>query len=331
MNDRNRTAPTTTYSDQLDPRAEQLLRGIKDQGYPGWAYLTIEQGRAMMASMRPFAGDPEPVSHIEDILIPGTPPIGARIYLPERGRQLPLIVYFHAGGWALGECDDIDTPVRALANRSGCAVMSVNYRLAPEHKYPAAVDDAYAAVLWASRNGEQRGWDGERIAVVGDSAGGNLAAVVCLRARDEGGPAIRLQVMIYPALDHDYNTESYRQFGSSWGVLTRTDVTWFHCNYVSHPDQLDLPYVSPLRCKDLTSVPGALLILPEADPLRDEGLRYADRLRESGVPADVRVYPGMIHGFWQLGAVLPQGQTAIDDVASVLRSHLGSAAVTSAS
>ena len=241
----------TTYSDELDPAAEQLLSGVKAQGYPGWAYLTIEQARAMVASMRPLAGEPEPVTRVEDIVIPAKPAIPARVYVPGGHGPLAVIVYFHAGGWALGEYMDIDTLVRALANRSGCAILSVNYRLAPEHKYPAAVEDAYAAVQWASRNGEQFGWEGHRLAVMGDSAGGTLATVACMRARDEGGPPIRLQVMVYPVLDHNYDTESYRRFGSSWGVLTKTDMTWFYCHYLTHPDELDLPHVSPLRCTDL--------------------------------------------------------------------------------
>ena len=309
------SAAATTYSDQLDPAAEKLLASVKAQGYPGWAYLTIEQARAMIANMRPLAGDPEPVARIEDILIPGTPELRARVYVPNGDGRLPIIVYFHAGGWALGDFLDIDTPVRALANRSGCAILSVNYRLAPEHKYPAAVDDAYAAVQWASRNGEQFGWDGQRLAVMGDSAGGTLATVACLRAREEGGPPIRLQVLIYPVLDSNYDTQSYRQFGASWGVLTKTDMAWFHCHYLSHPDQLNLPYVSPLRATDLTGLPEALLIVPAADPLRDEGLAYADRLRRSGVPTEARVYPGMIHGFWQMGGVLPPALDAIEYVA----------------
>ena len=217
---------------------------------------------------------------------------------------------------------DIDTPVRALANRSGCAILSVNYRLAPEHKYPAAVDDAYRAVQWASQSGGQFGWDGQRLAVMGDSAGATLATVACMRARDEAGPPIRLQVMVYPVLDYNYETESYRQFGSSWGVLTKTDMTWFHCHYLTHPDQLNLPYVCPLRSTDLASMPEALLILPEADPLRDEGLLYAQQLRKAGVATEAQVYPGMIHGFWQMGAVLPQALAAIDYAAGVLRSRL---------
>ena len=324
----NVSTPASPSSEMLDPAVADLLVSIKEQGFPGWAYLTIEQGRAMLASMRPLAGEPEHVARIEDVVIPGSPDIPARLYLPEGDHPLAVVVYFHAGGWALGDYEDIDTPVRALANRSGCAVVSVNYRLAPEHKYPAAVEDAYTAVQWASRHGEEYGWDGQRLAVMGDSCGGTLAAVVALRARDEDGPRIRLQVMVYPVLDHDYETASYRQFGSDWGVLTRTDMAWFHSHYVSHPDQLDLPYVSPLRCTDLSGLPRALIILPEADPLRDEGRRYAEALKKAGVAAEARVYPGMVHGFWQLGGVLPQALTAIEDAASVLRSSLTSQPVT---
>jgi acetyl esterase len=310
----------TAYSNQIDPSAERLLHDIKTQGFPGWAFLTIAQARAMIAGVRPLAGDPEPVAQIYDVRIPADPEIPVRVYLPDGERPMPVVVYFHGGGWIAGDCNDSDTPVRSLANRSGCAVISVDYRLAPEHKYPSALDDAYNAVQWSSREGERFGWDGRKLAIAGDSAGGNLAAAVALRSRDENGPAIRLQVLVYPVLDHDYDNRSYGQFGTSWGVLTRADMVWFHCHYLSHPDQLDLPYVSPTRCADLSRLPEAILVLPEADPLRDEGLNYARQLREAGVVVEARVYPGMIHGFWQFGGVLQQGRQAIDDVAGSLRS-----------
>jgi acetyl esterase len=215
--------------------------------------------------------------------------------------------------------------LRALANRSRCAIVSVDYRLAPEHKFPAAFDDACAAVRWAASRGERFGWDGSCLAVAGDSAGGNLAAAVALYAR-EHGPPIRLQLLIYPVLDHDYDNDSYREFGESWGVVTRADMAWFHSQYVNHPDQLDLPYVSPLRAAGLSGLPEALLILPEADPLRDEALEYARRLRDAGVPATAKVYTGMIHGFWQLGGVLEDGRRAIDDAAAALHSTLAAGA-----
>jgi acetyl esterase len=319
MNGSQKDMAATTYSSLLDPAAEKVMLDIKVQGYPGIAYLTPTQARDLMVGFRQLAGDPEPVARIEDIRIPGNPEIPVRLYLPDGQRPLPVVVYFHGGGWIAGSCDDSDAPVRMLANRSGCAIVSVGYRLAPENKYPAALDDSYAAVKWASENGDGFGWDGRKLAVAGDSAGGNLAAAVVLRARDEDGPAIRFQVMVYPVLDHDYENGSYKQFGESWGIITRNDMASFHCQYVSHPNQLDLPYVSPCRCTDLSGLPNALIILAEADPLRDEALDYARRLQASGVAVENKVYTGMIHGFWQMGGVLPQGRDAIEKAGRDLR------------
>ena len=313
------TNAATTYSGLLNDQAEQFLLKLKADRFPGCAYLTVEGNRAMLAEVAGLAGDPEPVSRVEDIRIPGNPEIPARLYMPEGVRPLPIIVYFHGGGWIGGDYSNIDAPVRVLANRSGSAILSVNYRLAPECKYPAALDDAYTAVTWASREGRTFGWDASKLAVAGDSVGGNLAAAVALRSRDQNGPAIAFQLLVYPILDHDYETESYGLFGT-WGVLTRTDSTWYHCHYVNHPDELDLPYVSPLRCRDLTSLPEALILLPEADPLRDEGLLYAKRLEEAGVRAKAKVYAGSIHGFWQFGALMPEAWTAIDYAAEAMRS-----------
>ena len=319
MNGSQQAVTATTYSNLLDPMAEKVMLDIKAQGYPGLAYLTPMQARGLMFGLRQLAGDAEPVARVEDIRIPGSPEIPVRLYLPDGLRPLPIVVYFHGGGWIAGSCDDSDAPVRMLANRSGCAIISVDYRLAPENKYPAALDDGYAALKWASANGDAFGWDGRKLAVIGDSVGGNLAAAVALRTRNEDGPAIRMQVMVYPVLDHDYENGSYRQFGASWGVITRNDMASLHCQYLSHPDQLDLPYVSPCRCTDLTRLPTALIILAEADPLRDEALDYARRLRASGVAVETRVYTGMIHGFWQMGGVVPQGREAIEEAGYALR------------
>jgi acetyl esterase len=331
MNGAQQEVAATTYSSLLDPAAEKVLLDIKAQGYPGLAYLTTTQARGLMVGFRQLAGGPEPVARIEDIRMPGNPEIPVRLYLPDGQRPLPVVVYFHGGGWIAGSCDDSDAPVRMLANRSGCAIVSVDYRLAPENKYPAALDDSYAALRWASANGDGFGWDGRKLAVAGDSAGGNLAAAVALRARNEDGPAIRLQVMIYPVLDHDYENGSYRQFGASWGVITRNDMQSFHCQYVSHPDELDLPYVSPCRCTDLSRLPNALIILAEADPLRDEALDYARRLQASGVAAKTTVYTGMIHGFWQMGGVLPQGREAIEEAGHALRACFAESSAVAAS
>jgi acetyl esterase len=320
MNPSTGANAATSYSALLNDHAEQFLLKLQADRFPGCAYLTVENFRGMAAQVAPLAGEPEPILRVEDFRIPGNPDIPARLYIPDAAQRSPVLVYLHGGGWIAGDYSYIDAPVRALANRSGCAIISVNYRLAPECKYPAALDDAYTALIWASRNGEKFGWDGSRLAVAGDSVGGNLAAAVALRSRDQNGPPIAFQLLVYPVLDHDYETESYRLFGS-WGIVTRTDSTWYHCHYVNHPDELESPYVSPLRCRDLTRLPEALIILPEADPLRDEGLRYVKRLLEAGVQATANVYPGSIHGFWQFGALMPEAWTAIDNAAEALRSR----------
>ena len=261
MDQSKATNAATSYSHRLNDGAEQFLQKLKADGFPGCAYQTVESMRALVAQIIPLAGEAEPVARVEDYRIPGNPEIPVRLYVPDTAQPAPVIVYFHGGGWISGDYANIDAPVRALANRSRCAIVSVNYRLAPEFKYPAALDDASTAVSWASREGARFGWDGSKLAVAGDSVGGTLAAAVALRLRDEGGPAVAFQLLVYPALDHDYYNESYRLFGSSWGMLTRTDMIWYFCHYLNHPDQLDLPYVSPGRCRGLRRLPETLIIL----------------------------------------------------------------------
>jgi acetyl esterase len=313
----------TPYSPYLNEGAELFLQKLKADGFPGIAYQRVEVTRSLLAQIIPLAGEPEPITRVEDYRIPGpgNHQIPVRVYHPATAPSPPVIVYFHGGGWISGDLANVDAPVRALANRCRCAIVSVNYRLAPEFKYPAALDDAYTAVNWVANQAKKFDWDCSKLAVAGDSVGGNLAAVVALRSRDENGPVISFQLLIYPMLDHDYDTGSYRLFGGSWGIVTRTDSIWYHCHYVNHPDELNLPYVSPLQCRDLTGLPEAFILLPEADPLRDEGLLYAGRLREAGGVATAKVYPGSIHGFWQFGAVLNEAQTAVDDAAAALRTR----------
>ena len=183
---------------KIHPAAQKLFEDMQAQRFPGWAYMKVDEARAAFSGFRSLAGEPEPVAHVEDIEIPAQPNIKARVYVPRAERPMPVVMHFHAGGWMLGEYSDIDTPVRALANAAGCSFVSVNYRLAPEHKFPAALHDAYSAVRWASLNGDRFGWDGSRLAVSGDSSGGNLAAAVCLMCKDQQGPAIRFQRLIYP-------------------------------------------------------------------------------------------------------------------------------------
>jgi acetyl esterase len=229
-----------------------------------------------------------------------------------------VLVYLHGGGFIAGDADAYDGVIRRLASNAQAAVVSVNYRLAPEHKFPAALDDALMALQWTVENGGEYGWSAGRVAVGGDSAGATLAAAVCLRCRDGGGPAIALQLLVYPILDDDFTTDSYRRFGESL-TLTQRDIQWFHSHYVNAAAELHRPDVSPLRAQDLSGLPPALIIASAADPLRDDSVRYAERLRAGGVMVDLRVFDGMPHGFWFAPAVLPEAEEAIRLAATRLR------------
>jgi len=231
-------------------------------------------------------------------------------------------MYFHGGGWVVGSVALADPFCRALVNASGCAIVSVEYRLAPEDRYPAAADDAYAATRWCAEHASDLDVDASRIAVGGSSAGGNLAAVVALMARELGAPALAFQLLHVPVTDHDFETPSYRTNGAGFG-LTRSGMRWFWDNYVPDPTLRDEPYASPLRATDLSRLPPAHVVTAECDPLRDEGKAYAARLLEAGVPTTYVEYPGMVHGFTGMAVIIPMGRTAIDDMGAALRRALG--------
>jgi acetyl esterase len=230
-------------------------------------------------------------------------------------------VYFHGGGWVVGSVAISDPFCRALANASGCAVMSVEYRLAPEDRYPAAANDAYAATRWSAEHAADLAVDASRIAVGGSSAGGNLAAVVTLMARERGAPPIAFQLLHVPVTDHDFGTPSYRTNARGFG-LTRAGMQWFWDHYAPDAKLRDEPYASPLRAKDLSGLPPAHVVTAECDPLRDEGKAYAARLLQSGVPTTYVEYPGMVHGFTSMAMLVPTGRTAIDDMGAALRRAL---------
>jgi acetyl esterase len=283
--------------------------------------LSVVEARARGGSVNVApALPPEPVGEVRDLVVDTLPPISARLYRPRSG-TLPLLVYFHGGGWVVGSVAISDPFCRALANASGCAVVSVEYRLAPEDRYPAAADDAYAATRWSAGHASDLGIDASRIAVGGSSAGGNLAAVVTLMAREHGTPKLAFQLLHVPVTDHDFETASYRTNGIGFG-LTRSGMQWFWDHYAPDANLRDEAYASPLRAKDLSGLPPAHVVTAECDPLRDEGKAYAKRLRDAGVATTYVEYPGMVHGFTGMATTIPMGRTAIDDMGAALRRAL---------
>jgi acetyl esterase len=240
------------------------------------------------------------------------------------GAALPLVAFFHGGGWVLCGLDSHDEACRQLANGTGAIVMSVDYRLAPEHRFPTAAEDAYAATRWLADHGADLGGDPARLAVAGDSAGGNLAASVALMARDRGGPALVFQLLVYPVLDHSFDTGSYKENATGY-FLTVDAMRWFWAQYLGpHGDGSD-PYVSPLRAADLSGLPPAHVVTAEFDPLRDEGEAYAARLSAAGVPTEARRYDGAFHGFFSMTAVLDAAAAASAAAHTALRGALHAA------
>jgi len=273
----------------------------------GWAlYLTMT------------GGTPQVVHAVEDRDADG---VSVRVYRPSSDTNLPILVVFHGGGWVIGNVEQYDGIARWIANASGAIVVSVDYRLAPEHPYPAPLDDCWTAVQWAAAHASELGGDATRIAVGGDSAGGNLAAVCALLARDAGGPELALQALVYPACDVDFETASYVANAEGY-LLDRDQMQWFFdCYTTGHVDPTDW-HVSPLRASDLGGVAPAVILTAEYDPLRDEGAAYADRLREAGVAVEYRCFEGMIHSFFGLPA-FDAARDAMDFVATELRRAFG--------
>src|SRR5712692_6227052 len=308
----------------LDPQAQAYLDQMAALNAPPLHTLTPELIRQATSMQRAMLGEPEPVANVENRLIPGpASDIPIRIYTPSGNGPFPVLVFFHGGGWVICDLDTHDDICRSLTNQAACIVVSVDYRLAPEHKFPAAPEDCYAATQWVAANAAALNGDPQRIAVGGDSAGGNLAAVVPLMARDRGGPKLVYQLMIYPVTDH-YSPGTLSLHENADGYfLTRDDMIWFVNHYLSSEADAKDPYAYPLQAKDLSGLPPAMIITAEFDPLRDEGEYYAARLREAGVPVVATRYNGMIHGFVSFAAMLDQGKKAIEEAAAGLRSAFG--------
>jgi acetyl esterase/lipase len=304
----------------LDPQARAYLDYVASFNRPPYRDQTVAAIREGQFAILQFAGDPEPVARIEDFAIPGPGgPLPVRVYTPAGPGPFPVLLYFHGGGWVIGTLDTHDGLCRALANGVPCVVVSVDYRLAPEHKFPAAVEDADAAVRWVAAHAVEISADPTRIAVGGDSAGGNLAAVVSLLARDRGGPRLACQLLVYPVTDHyDAGMPSYETNADGY-YLTRDNMIWFIEQYLAAEHDHTNPLFAPLRAPDLRGLPPALIMTAEFDPLRDEGERYADRLREAGVPVTLTRYDGMIHGFIRLPGAMDRARLAVADAVAGLR------------
>jgi acetyl esterase len=305
----------------LDAQTQAVLDAIAASGAPPVNELPLAEARQTLLKARAaMGGEPETVGHIQDREIPGPQGnIPIRIYTPEGNGPFPLLVYFHGGGWVIGDLDSHDLLCRTLTNAANCVTVAVHYRLAPEHKFPAGPEDCYAATQWAAAHAATIHADATRIAVGGDSAGGTLATVVALMARDRGGPKLVYQLLIYPVTDYYLpGTLSYVENADGY-FLTRDLMIWFWNQYLQSEADAKHPYASPLQATDLSGLPPALVQTVEFDPLRDEGEQYVARLREAGVPVAHIRYNQTIHGFVLMGGVIDQAKTAIAESVVGLR------------
>jgi acetyl esterase len=306
----------------LHPQCKSFLDMLAAAGGPGLNELPLDEARKVPYQMIDLGGPEEPVAQVDTRVIPGAVQIPVRVYRPSLATELPALMFFHGGGFVICNLDTHDRACRSLANASGCVVLSVDYRLAPEHKFPAAAEDAYSATRYVAEHAGEFGIDPNRIAVGGDSAGGTLAAVVAMMARDRGGPALKFQLLIYPVTDFtEHATQSEREYGKGH-FLDEELMDWFADQYFATEADRQLPYGSPLKASDLRHLPPAMVITAECDPLRDQGEAYAEKLRNAGVPVLLKRYEGMIHPFLSLAGIVDAGRTAINDSAAAVRQAL---------
>jgi acetyl esterase len=303
----------------LDPQLQTMRDQRERDNVPPLYTMSLAEARAAdLASIRESGGEPEPVHEVVDLTVDGPGgELPVRLYRQSSERPAPALLYFFGGGWVLGTIDTADGVARALANASGAMVVVAGYRLAPEHPFPAAIDDCYAATRWVAEHADEIGADPSRVAVGGDSAGGNLAAAVSLRARADG-PALVGQLLVYPNTDQLADDESIRTADDPF-LFNRHSVAWYRQHYLADPGDAADPLASPLRAESLTGLPPALVITAEYDPLRDQGEAYARRLADSGVPVELSRYPGMAHGFFTMAGTHPASQAAIAQSATRLK------------
>jgi acetyl esterase len=317
-----KTEPTADMQAVLDelaglkPKPLEILKPDEARQQPG----PTEAVQALVRK-RGMSTDPELVASVNTIKIPG--PAGsleARVYMPRERSPLPVLVYWHGGGWVIGSLDAYDASCRALCNAAQCIVVSCEYRRAPENPFSSAIEDAFAAYQWVVDNAPNLGGDPQQIAVGGESAGGNIAAVTALQARDYGVRAPVHQLLVYPVTDCDFNTESYKEHAEA-KPLNRPMMKWFWGHYLYGADCEDNPYLTPLRAEDLSHLPPATIITADIDPLRSDGEHYAEKLEAAGVPVSFRNYEGVTHEFFGMTAVLEEARDAVQFAAE----HLGHA------
>ena len=313
----------------ISPQAQAVLDGRHAMGVPPTWQQSPAEARAGFAPVRELIGPGPAVESVRDISIPGRAgPIPARVYSPVPDGDSPAtVVYYHGGGWVIGSVEDWDAMVRALAVAAGCTTVSIDYRLAPEHLFPAATDDCFDAYAWvAGVLGA-----GKPAVVAGDSAGGNLAAVTSLRALHSGGtvPLPAFQALIYPVVDHDLDRKSYHEHDGTEFILNRRDMAWFWDQYAPDEAARNNPYASPLRAPSLAGLPPAWVLTAEHDPLRDEGFAYVEKLSAAGVPVTHRHYGAQIHGFTTLVNVMEDADHAVAEAGAAIRQAVTGTAVTS--
>ncbi len=310
----------------LDPQTDAFLQGVDASIAPPASTLSVENARRLLDEL--FAvDDPEPVAGVRNFEVSGPAgPLPVRIYSPEGDPPHPALVFFHGGGWLRGSIDGYDGLCRLLCSQAGCTVVSVGYRLSPEHPFPAGFEDCYTATKWVTDNADDLLVDSDRVAIGGDSGGGNLAAAVALAARDRDGPDIAHQLLIYPAVNPPKLNwfDSYDENGEGY-LLEMSSVEYYYDQYLDSPAHFGNDYAFPLRARDLSDLPSATVLTAEFDPLRDEGVAYVRRLEAASVPTDHLHYDGQIHAFVSLFEHIDEGREAVDDLSAHLADALGSA------
>lgn len=307
----------------LHPAFEKMLQQMKELGAPPISSLTPEQFRKNSAQSFALLRKPGlPVAHVEDriIAVYGNRQTPIRIYTPEGEGPFPALIYIHGGGWVFGELDQFDNLCRMFTHTAGCVTISVDYGLAPEYKFPHPVEECYAVSQWVFEHADEFKIRKDKIAIGGDSAGGNLSAVVCQVARDRGGSMPSLQLLLYPSVDLLSETESKR-LNSTGYLLDIDSMMYFRKQYLNSMEDASHPMASPLLAEDLRHLPPAIVITAEYDPLRDEGEAYASALEKAGVPAKVKRFEGMIHGFLTLDHLVPEVRAQMQEVAEMLKTE----------